>query len=94
MNIKLLKLVRKRFAYYKNSKGIWVLIDHSFKIAYTIDKERLLSEYPKFPEEDITDEVLFKCLKALMIKPTIHNYLDRVRYNYANRVFRKKSKNL
>jgi protein tyrosine/serine phosphatase len=92
MNTKLLKKIRKRFAWYKSTTNTLILIDHEKKRSSTVDAERLKCEYPNFPDENINEESLFRFLKVLITKPFIEDYLGKVNYNFAMRRFKKRIK--
>ncbi len=84
MKTKLLRKIRRRFNWYQGKKDL-VLIDYKNKLAHNINEEYLLGKYPKFPKEEINEEILFFLLKQEMAQPFVKKYGARIRYNYANR---------
>ena len=86
MKVKLLKKIRRRFSYYRNSKGIMVVVVHINKRAFTVDSELLKTKYPNYPDVDITEDSLFTLFKILITQPWYGDgYAQLVRYRYATR---------
>jgi len=92
MKTKLLKRIRKRYHWYKNSMGIYVLMDNVTKTASTIDQESILTKFPNFKIEDINDESLFRFLKFKITENIFPQYITRVRYKQAKKVWEQKIK--
>lgn len=91
MKIKLLKKIRRRFKWYKSSDGIYVVIDGQKKSVTVIDAE-LLKKMADIPVEEADDIKLYKLLKIILTYPWVDNYLERIRYNKANRIYKTKKK--
>jgi hypothetical protein len=92
MKTKLLRKIRKRFAWYKSTTNTLVLIDHKLEKSFTVDAERLKTEFPHFKDENINDESLFRFLKLLITRPFIDDYLSKVNYKFAMRRFKLRQK--
>jgi len=92
MKTKLLRRIKKRYSWYKNSIGIYVLMDNFNQIATTIDQESMLTRFPNFPLEDINDESLFRFLKFKITEKIFPEYITKVRFKQATKIWNQKNK--
>lgn len=92
MKVKLLRKIRKRFAWYKSTTGNLVLIDHEAQRSMIVDAELLKKDYTNLKDEEITETVLFNYLKSLMARPFVENFMTKINYRFAVRRFKSRQK--
>lgn len=94
MKVKLLKRIRRRFGYYKNDAGQYVVVDKALEQAYKVDRELIARNYNNAPEE-VDEEMLFGMLKEIITKPYEPKYFEKRRFNFAkNKLKRKQDANI